>query len=636
MTEHRPLTRSRSKKFKKDGTQSAGLDPAFAPPPLNIRKANAPVKQPQTQRVDIAAIGVAVGSPKNSPLPPLPKQHQHQNSMEHFQFPFPSPSRPRGSTDISGGSRDSKSKGSRWKSLGSFFSKREPTPRQEERLRHNDAPPTRPVGQLLMQESSQSSRKRAGSDKEKAMEQQRLAQAAPQLERRPSLMRRASAKRKASQRRKPGQVRVEMNRSNRNSVLPPGSNTMARVSLRQNALLKGHEDFSLLGIEIPNVELERYSVMFSNVLRDSPNASKTSLVRPYKGVPEAVPQVKTTHTGTISQEATLEDALEPPKPRQREGSVSSTSSKTPSFSLFPSTTPLAGRAGSPARNVGVKPLPKPSPLSRAVTAPDPSNLQPRPPLKPNRSDDPAQALVQDKENIPVSRWNQRHSRQGSRASSNSHDFNNEAANRPSSRGHIAQLSTERPHSHSRNPSLEPPSSHHQHSQSQSKYLDVSEFSSNNPNMQGPAVRPHHKPIPADQPLRSNPTNTTNANTNTKQAFINRAFPVRKSSMKRLHPSNTNLETTKYTPDSAPMPEPPRPLYAVPGNGAGSEFYGSSESVVSTAAAEVSIARQISISRKQRQLLVPVMAKTARQPLVVSGEEGRKSELVFFESGDSPT
>ena len=73
-------------------------------------------------------------------------------------------------------------------------------------------------------------------------------------------------------------------------------------------------------------------------------------------------------------------------------------------------------------------------------------------------------------------------------------------------------------------------------------------------------------------------------------------------------------------------EAPKPPYA--NNGLS---HASSDSVSS--AAEVSIARQISISRKQRQLLVPVVAKTARQPVqpqVVDGVDGRKSELVFFD------
>lgn len=626
MTEHRSITRSRSKKFKKEGHQHGGLDPAYAPPPLNIRKANAPVKPQSNQRVDVTAIGVAVGSPKNSPLPPLPRQHKEH--MEHFQFPFPSPGRPRGSTDVSGGSRDSKTKGSRWKSLGSLFSKKDAAPRNVEKPRHNNPPPpVRPWGQHLTQEQTQSSRKRAGSDKEKALEQT-IGQAPPQIARRPSLMRRASAKRKASQGRKPGQARVERNRSNRNSVLVPGSNNMSRVNVRQNALLRGNEDFSLLGIEIPNVELERYSVMFGSVLRDSPNASRTSLARPGKGKPEAIFHLDPIPAESVNQHtAQSDDILEPPKPRQREGSVSSTSSKTPSFSLFPPTATSSGR-GSPARSAAAKPLPKPSPLSRAVTAPDTSHLAPRPPLKPNRSDEPPQFLVQDKENIPVSKWNRRHSRQGSRASSNSHDLGSDAVNRPESRGHIAQLSTDASHypharSHSRNPSLEPPTSHQQNP-SQSKYLDVSEFSSNNPNMQGPAVRPQKV---NDQPLRSNPTNT-------KQVFIDRAFPARKSSMRRLN-TLTNPEALKTSlPNPAPeLPEPPKPLPAA----VGSEDQSTTNSESVSSAAEVSIARQISISRKQRQLLVPVMAKTARQPvqpLVVDGE-GRKSELVFFDN-DSPS
>ena len=83
--------------------------------------------------------------------------------------------------------------------------------------------------------------------------------------------------------------------------------------------------------------------------------------------------------------------------------------------------------------------------------------------------------------------------------------------------------------------------------------------------------------------------------------------------------------------SMPDLELPKPPYSTANNHA----HGSSDSVSS--AAEVSIARQISFSRRQRQLLVPVLSKTARQPLMpqVGNVEriqggGRKSELVLVE------
>lgn len=54
------------------------------------------------------------------------------------------------------------------------------------------------------------------------------------------------------------------------------------------------------------------------------------------------------------------------------------------------------------------------------------------------------------------------------------------------------------------------------------------------------------------------------------------------------------------------------------------------------AAEVSIARQISISRRQRQLLVPIVPKTARQPMQPrineqnTTEDSRKSHHLTLE------
>lgn len=90
----------------------------------------------------------------------------------------------------------------------------------------------------------------------------------------------------------------------------------------------------------------------------------------------------------------------------------------------------------------------------------------------------------------------------------------------------------------------------------------------------------------------------------RQDFLQRAFPARKSSMRK--------------PASA------EPRY----KNQGEDTIG--------ADAEVSVARQISISRRQRQLLVPIVPKPARQPMQLrvneqsTTEESRKSHPLILE------
>ena len=84
---------------------------------------------------------------------------------------------------------------------------------------------------------------------------------------------------------------------------------------------------------------------------------------------------------------------------------------------------------------------------------------------------------------------------------------------------------------------------------------------------------------------SYPTIKTDTPTSTNAASqdaLHRAFPARKSSMKKIF-----------------QPEPP--------------YIDQGEDQLGTVA-QVSVARQISISRRQRQILVPIAPKTTRQPV----------------------
>ena len=114
---------------------------------------------------------------------------------------------------------------------------------------------------------------------------------------------------------------------------------------------------------------------------------------------------------------------------------------------------------------------------------------------------------------------------------------------------------------------------------------------------------------AEYPEYSFPTIAADTLTPTKgvaQDSAQRAFPARHSSMKNL----ASLES-RY-PHQGEEPIGPT--------------------------AEVSVARQISISRRQRQLLVPIAPKNARQPIQPrineqnTANESRKPHLLTVEDG----
>lgn len=221
----------------------------------------------------------------------------------------------------------------------------------------------------------------------------------------------------------------------------------------------------------------------------------------------------------------------------RADSISSKSSKSPSFSLFPSTPPLSAR--SPVNKL----LPKPSPLSRSVTAPSHHLFPPRPAIKESKSrdQDHVHVIVHNSEDIPGT-----------------------------------------PTSHGRQPSFDP--SQRFGNSSTASFFECAEY----PEYSYPTIE-------------TDPSTSTNGVT---QDSLQRAFPARKSSFKKLPEPETRHRHQGENP-SGP-------------------------------AAEVSVARQISISRRQRQLLVPIVPKTARPPMQPringqgSTEESRKSHHLTLE------
>ena len=274
MSGHRPITRSRSRKFAEDYFDHDGPQSEYIP--LNIPKLGAQATSGR-QRIDMTAIGLALGSPQENSLPPLPSDDP--NYFNTFTFPNPTNSRPRADTDVSmGGIRDNKTKISRWKSFGGLFSKKEAMARTGGDSIYSLDQSAQHAWRTVPNRTSPGTRKRAGSDKEKGMDLHN-AMVGKQIARGPSILRRASTKRKGMRRRKPSEVKAEVPKPP--SVLLPNALTgnppdVIRGRRRRDNTAQTQGGFSLLQVEIPNVELERYSVMFGNVLKPGLQAPSLS------------------------------------------------------------------------------------------------------------------------------------------------------------------------------------------------------------------------------------------------------------------------------------------------------------------------------------------------------------------------
>ena len=281
MSGYRPTTRSRARDGGFGYQASHETNSKNIPPPLNIRKDTV------RQHVDTTSIGLAMGSPRDSPLPPTP--HAPPAYSDTFTLPPSANGRFMASENIHEQlPRDTKPKGTRWKTFGSFFGRKDGATRAEASLQHQMDPSTHSKPSQFSAAQNSVTRKRAGSDKEKAMESQKSV-AGKQVARGPSLLRRTSTRRKVGARRKPGDSRQETSRTR-----AAGVGTLNRTSPsigigldQQSHHRPQAQAFPLLQVEIPNIELERYSVMFGNVLVPGlKSGSKTSLLQSPPGILE--------------------------------------------------------------------------------------------------------------------------------------------------------------------------------------------------------------------------------------------------------------------------------------------------------------------------------------------------------------
>ena len=481
MSKPRTLSRSRSTRIQPEESvveSHKGSSLEITIPPSEELERNL--------RSDEIIIGLALGSPGRNPLHCLPMTDRDIDLTTDSAIPESNQCRLRTSDEISLDPKDVQRKGSKWKSLGGLLGRKDSRASPVHSLGQTIGPKL-PGEQIsghsetafLRRKRADSSRSKAGTDSAQF----------PDTTENQSSLKRHDSRRKGLRRRLVEQTRPETSRFHDTmSPSPDIRNPQPPPAEPQRPIA------SLLQIEIPNIELDRYSVMFGDLLSRSPARQQDLMV------------ARQNHMNRLDTQAASENELGTSsvclqKPSHNRGdSASSKSSKTPSFSLFPSSHRQS------ATSVVNKPLPKPSPLGRATTAPNTLAPSIRPRLEKSKSEnnDRLIVIVHGTEDLPSSTT-----------------------------------------------------------------PDVGMHSIDNPGDSN------------DGPESRLPPSTSS---DVKEVCRSRDFPARKSSMKRSTQPVRGTRGSDHSPDN-----------------------------VVNVAAEVSIARQISISRRQRQLLVPIAPKLARQP-----------------------
>ena len=523
-------------------------------------------------------IGLALGSPTETPLPPLPREYfdgyplpslvhddgqelDYYDSVSRISYDSP-PTQPARTYRLDSGLKRS---GSKWKNLGGFFRRKttsaptfddQPFYMLERPNRQEWAGPARTPA--LPEELSASHVPRTPTPLEPQSQTTCSAEPIQESGAR-AMLRRASTRRKGIRKRARAQTAGSLESSGRSPAKarlgdpevpeePAGTSTWLRLNGNGDQKVQAGASSlpgtsSLLQVEIPSVELERYSVMFGDLLLPKPAKSpplrspqRQSPLRDLKPVPSGKEnKPEGCALSPLSSNPPLSSNL-PRPPHIRKDSSSSTGSKSSiksgNYGLFPSPGPAQ------KRNAAHKPMPKSSPLSRSVTTPNVTAASPRPKIQTSKSQDPNQLMIviHEAETSSPPKANS-----GSKAN-----------------GHHRRTS-------SCNPSDVSDTSTH------ADYFEyIDDF----------AEHEYSRP--------------SSANGAQKEALTNSVFPVRKSSMK----APTAPPVTPRTP-SPPVPVKPLSPRELP-DAIGSE-------------GEVSIARKVSISRQQRNL-VPVVPQVARQPM----------------------
>lgn len=278
MSEAGPLTTSglgRLLKKTEPDARSQEWTTFLETPPYNVQ---APPQRGDTGRrlpSDEIVIGLALGSPGHPPLPP---DSQYVDTSESFSLPSHQSGQLGTVSDIGTGASAITRKGSKWKSFGSLFGRKnssaqapQVSPFYQLDHAHQQRPDRQPIAQDHL-ETSGPRRKRVDSARIVHGKRWRAntLETAPKNESN-GLLRRNSSRRKGFRRKNQDADELMPKRRVLHGALSAHAQAeTSRLSTPPTGNLNPCGGPSLLQVQIPNIELERYSVMFGDVLNPKP------------------------------------------------------------------------------------------------------------------------------------------------------------------------------------------------------------------------------------------------------------------------------------------------------------------------------------------------------------------------------
>ncbi len=296
MSEAGPLTRSRS---RSRAAGQAELDAANSDGSNHLEKLSYEVEVPR-QRGDIGRrlysdeimIGLALGSPGHNPMPPQPADDRDvDDAPDNFSLPRYPSSQMGYVCQVGADGPALTRKGSKWKTLGGLFGKKKTVARAPKAspFYQLDGPSQQgPANPLIPQDHLETNalrRKRADSARTIQGKRGRAGtlQSTTKFEV-GGLLRRNSSRRKGFRRKNTDADELLPEMRVLHSALSAHAAVEDQQPLMTNLLPPGP---SLLQVQIPNVELERYSVMFGDVLQGKVQAKpQPSLLSRRQGHPK--------------------------------------------------------------------------------------------------------------------------------------------------------------------------------------------------------------------------------------------------------------------------------------------------------------------------------------------------------------
>ena len=221
---------------------------------------------------DEILIGLALGSPGQNPMPPQPASDRDVDDIpDNFSLPRYPSSQMGYVCEVGGGGTALTRKGSKWKTLGGLLGKKKAiarAPKASPFYQLDEPSQQGPINQLIPQDHLETNalrRKRADSARTVQGKRGRAntLQSTTKVEV-GGLLRRNSSRKKGFRRKRTNADELLPEMRILHSALSAHAAVEDQQSLMPNLLPPG---LSLLQVQIPNVEMERYSVMFGDVLQ---------------------------------------------------------------------------------------------------------------------------------------------------------------------------------------------------------------------------------------------------------------------------------------------------------------------------------------------------------------------------------